>query len=98
MGLAKQQIIGPHTFATKGAAIEFIQKILYSHDLRVPITGDDHEFLMELLKKHPRVTEKTGSGVTHFTVEPAQGGTRCFYITRTDDTRDDFSFLKSLGR
>ena len=96
MGKAKPQTIGSRTFDTKGTAIEFIQGILYRYDLRVPITGDDHDCVMDLLRKHPKAAEKIGVGVKHFTIEPAEGGTRCFYITRVDGSRDDFSFLKSL--
>lgn len=96
MGKAKPQTIGSRTFDTKGAAIEFIQGILYRYEPRVPITGDDHDFVMELLKKHQKAPEKIGVGVKHFTVEPAEGGTRCFYITRVDGSRDDFSFMKCL--
>lgn len=96
MGKSKPQSIGSRTFDTKDAAIEFIQGILYRYDLRVPITGNDHDFVMELLKKHSKAAEKIGMGVKHFTIEPAKGGTRCFYLTRIDGSRDDFSFLKCL--
>ena len=54
------------------------KKVLYRHPLLEPIHGADHEFLLELLKKHPRKTEKIGVGVKHFTFEKAQGGTQCF--------------------
>lgn len=36
------------------------------------------------------------AGVKHFTVENAKGGTRCFYVTRVDGLRSDFSFMKCL--
>ena len=32
----------------------------------------------------------------HFTVEKSIGGTQCFYITRVDGTKEDFSFGKCL--
>jgi hypothetical protein len=94
--MAKSHTIGPHSFNTQAAAVAFIQEVLYRHTLLEPITGDDHAFLLELLKKHPRATEKAGVGVKHFTVENAKGGTRCFYVTRGDDSRSDFSFMKCL--
>jgi hypothetical protein len=37
--------------------------VLYRHPLFEPIKGDDHAFLLELLKKHPRAAEKIGAGV-----------------------------------
>ena len=93
--MAKSHTIGPHTFKTQAVAVAFIQEVLYRHPLLEAITGDDHAFLLEL-KKHPRAVEKIGAGVKHFTVENAKGGTRCFYVTRADDSRSDFSFMKSL--
>ena len=75
--MPKPQTIGSHTFATKGAAEEFIKAILHRHPLKAPITGEDHEFLIDLLKKHERAAEKIGAGVKHFTVENAKGGTQC---------------------
>ena len=54
------------------------------------------EFLIDLLKKHERVTETIGAGVKHFTVENAKGGTQCFYIMRVDGSREDFSTGKCL--
>lgn len=94
--MAKSHNIGPHNFDTQAAAVAFIQQVLYRHPLLEPITGDDHPFLLELLKKHPYAGEKVGVGVKHFTVENAKGGTRCFYITRIDGSRSDFSFMKCL--
>jgi hypothetical protein len=49
-----------------------------------------------LLNKHARASEKIGVGVKHFTVEKAKGGTQCFYITRLDGSRFDFSFMNCL--
>jgi len=57
--LAKPQTIGSHSFDTQAAAVAFIQEALYRHPLLEPIRGADHEFLLELLKKHPRKTEKS---------------------------------------
>jgi hypothetical protein len=94
--MAKSNTIVPHTFDTQAAAVAFLQKVLYRHPLLEPIRGDDHAFLLELLKKHPRAAEKVGAGVKHFTVENAKGGTRCFYLTRVDGLRSDFSFMKCL--
>jgi hypothetical protein len=94
--MAKPHIIGSHTFDTQAAAVAFIQEVLYRHPLLDPIKGDDQAFLLELLKKHPRAAEKIGAGVKHFTVEIAKGGTQCFYITRVDSSRSDFSFMKCL--
>jgi DNA-directed RNA polymerase-4 subunit 1 len=94
--MAKPHTIASHTFGTQATAVAFIQKVLYRHPPLEPIQDAGHEFLLELLKKHPRKAEKIGVGVKHFTVENAKGGTRCFYITRVDGSRSDFSFMKCL--
>ena len=94
--MAKPHTIGSHTFDTQAAAVAFIQEVLYRNPLLEPIKGDDHAFLLELLKKHPRAAEKIGAGVKEFTVEKAKGGTQCFYITRVDGSRSDFSFMNCL--
>jgi hypothetical protein len=90
--MAKPLTIGTRTFDTQAAAVKFIQEVLYRHPLLAPIDGPDHAFLLDLLNKHPRAVEKIGVGVKHFTVEKAKRGTQCFYITRVDGSRLDFSF------
>lgn len=94
--MAKPLTIGTQTFDTQAAAIEFIRQVLYRHTLQAPIDEPDHAFLLELLRKHPHAAEKVGVGIKHFTVEKAKGGTQCFYITRVDGSRSDFSFMKCL--
>jgi hypothetical protein len=95
--MAKPVTIGAQTFDTQAAAREFIQAILYRHPLLAPINGPDHAFLLELLSKHPNAAKKIGVGVKQFTIEKSLGGTQCFYITRVDGSRDDFSFGKCLN-
>ncbi len=50
-------------------------------------------------REHPHLDHGyavIGAGVKHFTVENAKGGTQCFYITRVDGSREDFSTGKCL--
>lgn len=96
MGRIKPITIGDKSFKTQGAAQDFIKELLNAQPLKTPIPEPNHSFLCFLLELHPRATEKIGAGVKHFTVEPAKGGTRCFYITRVDGTRDDFSTKKCV--
>jgi hypothetical protein len=96
--MAKEPItIGPLTFNTQTAAREYIQEVLHRHTLKVPIEGLDHTFVFDLLNLHPGAKEKIGVGVKHFTVEKATGGTVCFYITRIDGSRDNFSFKNCIA-
>lgn len=97
MGRSKPVSIGDWHFETQAQALAYVKKILNSQPLKTPITGVDIDSLLRaLLELHPRAVEKMGAGVQHFTVEPARHGTRCFYITRVDGTRTDFSYLKCV--
>jgi Protein of unknown function (DUF3223) len=88
--------IGEKSFETQKAANDFIKELLNAQPLKVPISEPHHSFLMALISRHPRAAEKIGPGIKHFTVEPAAHGTRCFYVTRVDGTRDDFATLKCV--
>jgi hypothetical protein len=96
MGRAKPVTIGERSFGTRNDANGFIQELLNDQPLKVAIPEPHHSFLCSLISRHPHVTEKVGPGIQHFTVEPALHGTRCFYLTRVDGTKTDFSYLKCV--
>jgi hypothetical protein len=96
MGQRKAITIADKHFETQTEANNYIKELLNSQPLNTPIPEPHQTFLRLLLDLHPRADEKVGPGVKHFTVEPAKGGTRCFYITRVDGTRDDFSTGKCV--
>lgn len=96
MGRSKSLSIGEKHFETQGAANLFIKELLNSQPLKVKIPEPHHSFLCALLARHPEAAEKIGVGIGHFTVEPAVHGTRCFYLTRVDGSRDDFSCGKCV--
>jgi hypothetical protein len=96
MGRAKPVTIGEKSFGTRNDANGFIQELLNDQPLKVAIPEPHHSFLCSLVSRHPNVAEKVGPGIQHFTVEPALHGTRCFYLTRVDGTKTDFSYLKCV--
>jgi hypothetical protein len=96
MARSKPVTIGEKSFDTQKAANLFIRELLNSQPLKVAIPEPQHSFLLALLSLHPRAAEKIGPGIKHFTVEHAAHGTRCFYLTRVDGTRDDFSTGKCV--
>jgi Protein of unknown function (DUF3223) len=96
MGKSKPVTIGDKRFETRAAANTYISELLNSQPLKAAIPEPHHTFLSALLAMHPRAAEKIGAGIKHFTVEPAKGGTRCFYVTRVDGTRDDFATGKCV--
>lgn len=56
----------------------------------------DVGFLYDLLLMHPSAAQKVGSGVASFQVERNGYNTIGFWLTRTDGSRTDFSFLECL--
>jgi hypothetical protein len=96
MGRKKSLTIGDKFFEKQSDANLFIKELLNSQPLKTVIPEPHHSFLSALLSLHPRAAEKIGSGIKHFTVEPATQGTRCFYLTRTDGTKIDFSTGKCV--
>jgi hypothetical protein len=93
---SKPLTIGETSFESQKAANHFIQELLNGQSWKIPIAEPHHSFLCDLVARHPRAAEKVGTGIHHFTVEPAMGGTRCFYVTRADGTKVDFSTLKCV--
>ena len=96
MSRSKALVVGEQHFKSQKAANSFIQELLNSQPLREPIPEPHHSFLCALISRHPRATETVGIGIQHFTVERAAHGTRCFYLTRVDGSRTDFSYLKCV--
>lgn len=61
------------------------------------VTDEDFEFLLWLLDRHPRASEKIGDGVARLTVQPIAMGTRGFIIHRVDGSSTDFSYYKCIS-
>jgi len=76
---------------------EEIQKILYAFaNMKINKNSIEHNTLFELLKNHPKVNEKIGTGVDYFFVQQSKWKTNQynFMIQRTDGSSTDFSFNK----
>lgn len=96
MKRAKQTFrFGEHSFTTKKAATEAIRKVLYAYNPGESLKEEDASFMANVLEHHPEAAMKIGCGVRSFQVENNHP-TRGFWITRTDGTRTDFSFLSCL--
>lgn len=92
----KPLIVGEKQFKTQKAANSFIRELLNAQRLTEPIPEPHHSFLCALISRHRRAKEKVGVGIRHFTVEHGAYGTRCFYLTRADGSKTDFSYLKCV--
>jgi hypothetical protein len=86
MSRSKPVTIGAKHFDTLTDANAFVKELLNSQPVKMPIPAPHYSFLCDLVARHPRAAEKIGPGIRHFTVEYAQHGTRCFYLTRVDGT------------
>ena len=96
MSQGKRLTIGQRNFETWNAAIRFVENLLYSQQLKVPIQEPYHSFLSALISRHPHFKEKVGKGIDHFTVENHVRGRRCLCLTRIDGTKTDFSFFECV--
>lgn len=86
-------------FKTKTAAKKFFKSILNSYDDGDFISNPQHHTaLLALLSNHPEATIKIGEGVKEFDRDRAPDHkTSCFYITRIDGSRTDFSYPTAIN-
>lgn len=61
------------------------------------LTGNDEEFLKELIKCHDKSEDKM-KNFEHFEAgeHPSYEKTRCFFIVRNDGSKEDFSISKCI--
>jgi hypothetical protein len=83
--------IGGHDFEKKDDARAYVKDLLYKYELGDTVDHVDTQFLKALLDRHPEKAEKIGVGVASFQVRSADFGTRCFWITRKDNSSEKFS-------
>lgn len=57
-----------------------------------PLSPEDRDFLVGLLRNHPEAGRKIGAGVAEILVSEGR-----FMLVRADGTKDDFSVAKCLG-
>ncbi len=96
--MPKPYTIAEKSFPTKTATIEFIKSILYKYKLNEKLTGEDFDFVLELLKRRPDCKEKMGPGVKELIVRKHEKwlNTRCFYVVRIDDSSEAFGYRGCL--
>lgn len=83
------------TFASKAALQRRVRAILAAGPGALP--DGSHEFVIDLLRRHPSAEEKFGPGVRALRIVLAKPyNTRCFEIERLDGTRTDVSYLECL--
>jgi hypothetical protein len=93
--VASPVLIGDRRFPSKKAAADAIRGILRSYAPRERVAEHHAAVLADLLDLHPEAEQKIGCGVAFFTVERNLGSCG-FWLTRTDGTKTDWSFLACL--
>ena len=92
MGVAKSVQFGDLAFTKKGDALAFLRTMLNKYSPGDRVTDEDALILAKALQRHPQAIEKIGSGIAHFHVRSAEYRTKCFWVTRTDETTEKFSY------
>ena len=88
--MSKSILIGSRFYRTKAAATEAVREVLHRYPPGAMLTGEDADFVADLLDRHPERDLKVGVGVASFHVQRDGWGGVCFGLTRTDGTRTDF--------
>lgn len=85
-------------FASKAALTRHCQALLKRHAHRKRVTGEDDTFLRSLMILHPRVREKVGCGVSHFSAQKMPPFFKYvgLMLHRTDGSSVDFSYLACI--
>ena len=97
MTRAKPVTIGERKFPSKTAAIRFLSAMLNKYELLARVSDDHATILRHLFAGHPESENKLrGYEITHFEVHPFVKGSRCFFLCRSDGTKQDFSFSKCI--
>jgi len=88
-------------FTTKKEITEYIRSIVNKYKNGESLGTHDFNFMLEVLKEHPKADIKIGCGVKDLvineTVNQYYKKTRFFIIIRNDDSQEDFSWVKCLG-
>jgi hypothetical protein len=84
--------IGGRLFRTKGEAAAFFKAMLGRYKAGEAVSEKDAVMLRALIERHPERDLKVDVGIAGFHVAMATMGTKCFWLTRIDGTKTDFSY------
>ena len=73
------------------------QEILKYYPRGIWLPKEDKEFLVELLKNHPRYEIKKGKGIKGFKIRKGVFNQKMFELYRIDNSFTDFSYLRCLN-
>jgi len=89
--------IGDECFSTQKNLVERCQFIKNNNLNQDICETKDVTFLTNLLSRHPNSLGKVGAGIKKFSVRRnGHGHDFCFWVTRMDETCEDFSFFSCI--
>ncbi len=85
-------------FPTKAALVAHCKDILYSCELE--FKGQDYDVVVDVLKMHPRYSEKVGRGDYQICIVPCRVNTRnnTYIIKKANGEVEDFSYYKAVSK
>lgn len=78
-------------------AKHFFRQMLQRHSPGDLLPPGDHQYVLSLLRRHPKAAGKIGCGVQAFRVVPELHGNKRFEIIREDDSVVSFSYLRCIS-
>ena len=85
-------------FKNQSMALEFFKAMLNRYVPNERVNHDDATHLAGLFRRHHDYTFKVGTGIDHFGVMPGDYGSQCFFIIRTDGSREGFSYIRCVNQ
>jgi hypothetical protein len=96
--------VGNEMFSNKNNLVQRVKSIIakypvtsYNDFLEIEI--EDSNFMLEIFKFHPNNAEKLKNlkKILLGSLDISEKITKCFFIEKSDGSKDDISYLKSLG-
>lgn len=88
--------LGDLEFNTKSDITDYYKSMLNTYEKKKPLNIEDATKIYWLLREHPSVDIKMEKPITSIYVDTAMHNTRCFYLTYSDGTKDDFSYTQCI--
>jgi hypothetical protein len=92
----KELCIGGVVFSSATQAKKEISGLLQSHQPGQVVAEECWEFLDALLDRHPEAEQIRGCGVVAFFVDRDSFGSQCFWVLRSDGSRQHFSYRQCV--
>lgn len=87
-------LLGACRFDTKKSAIKAVRDILNTQPLGLPLAGAEAELIAAMVALHHDAARKIGSGIAAIDVRRMDGGSRAFWIARTDGSSENVSYRR----